>query len=134
MSLYVKKDKFKKLFVLIVLNLCILLLTSCSITKSSIKLGENKVIEEVLSPNGKYKISLFERNVGATADYSYHISIFKQDYELRNSDVGNVYISSDVSEIGWLDNKNVIIMPSEPNKIFKQIYEFDEIKIDYSSK
>jgi len=134
MSLYVKKDKYKKLIVLIVLYLCILLLTSCSITKSSIKLGENKVIEEVLSPNGKYKISLFERNVGATADYSYHISIFKQDYELINSDVGNVFISSGVSEIGWIDNKNVIITPSEHNKIFKQIYEFDEIKIDYSSK
>jgi len=134
MSLYVKKDKYKKLIVLIVLYLCILLLTSCSITKSSIKLGENKVIEEVLSPNGKYKISLFERNVGATADYSYHISIFKQDYELRNSDVGNVFISSDVAESSWINDNKIIIKFSEHNKTFKQIYELDEIEIEYLSK
>lgn len=51
----------------------------------------NEMYSEVLSPNGKHKVVVFQRDCGATTGFSTQISIIESDDELENES-GNIYI------------------------------------------
>ena len=52
----------------------------------------NTVITSRTSPNGKWKIVLFERNCGATTGFSTQISLMESSEKLSNKE-GNIYIA-----------------------------------------
>lgn len=52
----------------------------------------NTVISELPSPDGTKKLVVFERNCGATTDFSTQVSIFPADTSLPNES-GNLFIS-----------------------------------------
>jgi len=45
----------------------------------------NQVISKSLSPNDELVAYVFERNCGATTDYSYQLSILDSDGKLKNN-------------------------------------------------
>jgi hypothetical protein len=49
----------------------------------------NEVVHQVYSPNGRYKVIVFERNCGATTGYTTHISVLGSNTSLGGR-VGNV--------------------------------------------
>jgi hypothetical protein len=52
----------------------------------------NDVIDEVRSPDGRYRIVIFQRDCGATTGFSTQLSLLKADEELPNES-GNVFIA-----------------------------------------
>ncbi len=66
----------------------------------------NDIVDEVDSPDGEYKVVVFERNCGATTGFSTHISILYNSEELSNSP-GIFFLWMDtlllrkLSQCGW---------------------------------
>ena len=52
----------------------------------------NRIAREVSSPDGKWKAVLYERDCGATTDFSTQVSILRQRQDVGN-DNGNVFIA-----------------------------------------
>lgn len=70
----------------------------------------NEVYSEMLSPDGKHKVVVFQRDCGATTGFSTQISIIDSDDDLKNES-GNIYIIDghprDVSlDVTWSPLKN----------------------------
>ncbi len=72
-------------------------------------LCENRLLKETLSPDGNQKAVLFERNCGATTNYSYQISVLPRNAQLPNES-GNAF-SSYVQNpsVQWDDNRQILI-------------------------
>ena len=73
----------------------------------------NDMFSEVLSPNGKHKVVVFQRDCGATTGFSTQISIMGSNDELENES-GNIYIidghPKDVSPvINWASDTELNI-------------------------
>ena len=94
--------------------------------------NHNEVIYEILSPDGKYKAVVFNRNFGATTAFNYQLSILKKDEKLKDKE-GNVFISYSRISVGWKDDKTLLVTLSESKHIFKQIHDFYGISILYST-
>lgn len=71
---------------------CTVLAIVASLLMSSLSLDmcENEVIKEVVSPDGKRKVLLFQRDCGATTDFSTQASVLSVRASLPN-DGGNVF-------------------------------------------
>ncbi len=73
----------------------------------------NEVYSEMLSPDGKHRALVFQRDCGATTAFTTQVSIIDSDDELENES-GNIYIikghPQDVSlGIKWLSNTELSI-------------------------
>ena len=84
----------------------------------------NEIFSEVISPNGKYKAVVFERNCGATTGYSTQVSILPASRELQNKK-GNVFIQDghpDWTEVRviWIDDKNLNIDFQSDYQVYTQ--------------
>src|SRR5215470_11894175 len=51
----------------------------------------NEVVAEIRSPDGTYKAVEFERDCGATTDFSTQISIIKSNKQLGSNSAGNAF-------------------------------------------
>jgi len=71
---------------------CAVLVAVVSLLLSSLSRGmcANEVIEDVVSPDGKSKVVLFQRDCGATTDFSTQASVLSVSASLPN-DGGNVF-------------------------------------------
>lgn len=105
----------------------------------------NQIIEEVLSPNGNNKITVFERNCGATTDFSTQISIMNTESELPNK-AGNLFIADTGRgkapsgpgggpkvEIAWKDSNSVVIKHHKNVRVFKSKSKVKDINIVYEN-
>jgi hypothetical protein len=103
----------------------------------------NAVAEEVFSPDKKYKIVVFERNCGATNDFSTQISILDSDEDLGNEN-GNLFVGdsdhgrailSDKNvihtNINWQNNKTILIEVDSSARIFVNKTYYRGFKILY---
>ncbi|PTQ66541.1 hypothetical protein C8R26_1487 [Nitrosomonas oligotropha] len=97
--------------------LIILLVSSCD------SLCGDEIKDEVISPNGKYVATIFERNCGATTPYisivSLRLSDIKFDPEDHNNWVFKIYGESDIEATWAAMNKLKISFTgtgSPPNK------------------
>lgn len=73
----------------------------------------NDAYAEVHSPDHRYKAIIFQRDCGATTDFSTQISILKMDAELKNKS-GNVFVTrghpdTHAPELTWLSNTELLI-------------------------
>uniref|UniRef100_B8HJV7 Lipoprotein n=1 Tax=Cyanothece sp. (strain PCC 7425 / ATCC 29141) TaxID=395961 RepID=B8HJV7_CYAP4 len=72
-------------------------------------LCENKVKQEIISPDGSQKAVLFERNCGATTRYSYQISVLPRAAKLP-SGPGNTFSSYvENPEVRWEGDRQLLI-------------------------
>ena len=103
----------------------------------------NKIVETKISPNQSYKIIVFERNCGATTDFSTQISILKNNQTLENES-GNIF--SGDSDHGkaklnknglidikaeWLNNSVIVIEYDANTRVFENKKMIGNIKINY---
>jgi len=84
------------------------------------------------SPNGKWKVVLFERNCGATTGFSSQISLMASNKELSNKS-GNIYIAEGYPEgytISWESDTSVLISGVK-GKTYKQEAGVNGIQFSY---
>lgn len=79
----------------------------------------NHVLSEAVSPNGKYKAVLFQRDCGATTDYSTQISILRKEEALPNRGA-NAFATDNTLEVRyhWQDDDHLAIEPDPGEKIY----------------
>lgn len=97
--------------------------------KKSTLLENNVIKSELLSPNGKYKAIKFNRNINATTQTSYHLSILAYDDNLSD-EIGNIYISYDDFEFKWRGDI-LEITHNKKDRVFKSNSIHENIKIQY---
>ena len=73
----------------------------------------NQISQEVHSPNGRYRVVVFERNCGATTPYTTQIAVLKSHVPLGDR-VGNLlrargHPDQFAIEVEWQDDKHLTI-------------------------
>jgi hypothetical protein len=92
----------------------------------------NTVVTSSTSPNGKWKVVLFERNCGATTGFSSQISLMKLDEELSN-EAGNIYIAEGYPKgytLNWKSDVSVKIDGASANSN-KKVTQLNGIQFSY---
>jgi hypothetical protein len=84
------------LIICICLSFACLLLSACGAC-------QNTPLEQVLSPDAKYRAVVFERSCGATTDFSQQISIVSAQAQLPDES-GNAFVAQGIAD-GALDVK-----------------------------
>lgn len=103
----------------------------------------NQTIEEVQSPDKKYKAVVFTRDCGATTGYSTQLSIIETSEQLEN-ETGNTFILSDKVgdgltfdtggariEVNWTDENSLTVYFDSKTDFTKQETAIDNIKVSY---
>jgi hypothetical protein len=73
----------------------------------------NDIYKEYVSPNGKLKAVIFQRDCGATTGFSTQISVIAAEDDLKN-EAGNIYIIDGqphlyAPKLSWRNNNELII-------------------------
>ena len=95
-------------------------------------MGEPDVIQEVVSPNGKYVAYVFEANGGATSKFTYRLSILKNGKKLKAGDVGNTFITYDEFDVEWVEDDTLKVNNISSIYIFKQETKIDDVSVSYN--
>ena len=99
----------------------------------------NKVLEEESSPDKQYRAIVFQRDCGATTDFSTQVSVLPSSEGLQGS--GNVLIMepdksvavrapSDV-QVVWIKNRTLRIRYAREVRIFRQEHKVGDVDIVY---
>ena len=80
-----------------------------------------ELINEVVSPDGKYTVSAYLNNGGATTDYAVLCSVRNNETEKEKNIYWNYHCAE--AEIEWKDEKTVTINGIELN-VTKDIYDY----------
>jgi hypothetical protein len=105
----------------------------------------NRVAREVASPTGAYKAVVFERDCGATTDFSTQISVLEAGKKL-GSKPGNVFVADsnrgrvpvDVRglmsiSVSWKSASQVEIGYPPGARIFLQAPTYQSVQVSYKS-
>lgn len=127
----------KKALVIIsvVLAIIIALIVAGNVALDSFRaflMGEPDVIQEVVSPDGKYVAYVFEANGGATTKFTYRLSVLKKGKKLKAGDVGNTFITYDEFDVEWVDNDTLKVNNIASIYIFKQETKIDDVSVSYN--
>ena len=119
------RPKFRLLLYLL------LLLNSCQIFNDP----QNVLIEEYPNEQGTKKVVIFLRTGNAATNNSIHISILDQDYHLKDTDTGNIFVADNPAwneeiaktlfTINWIEEKVVVITSANWGRIFRQVEKLD---------
>lgn len=124
-----RKRKVKKQILIFATTLC---LSGCAFSLGSD--CQDTIKSEALSPDGKHIATLYERDCGATADFSTIISLRASSEEFH-SQKGRVFVieGQPQAELVWRDAQNlqVTCKGCRANDIFKQEGRWNEIGISY---
>lgn len=95
----------------------------------------NEVFQEVVSPDGRYKAVVFQRDCGVTTGFSTQISILRAEQELED-DPGNIFIMDGHPEwthvaITWVDAETISIKYAFGYEPFKSKNSYRGIHIEY---
>ena len=127
----------KKVLVIIsvVLAIIIALIVIGNVALESFRaflMGEPDVIQEVVSPDGKYVAWVFESNVGATTRFTYRLSVLKKGKKLKAGDLGNTFITYDEFDVEWVDNDTLKVNNIASTYIFKQETKMGDVRVSYN--
>ncbi len=95
-------------------------------------MGEPDIIQESVSPDGKYIAYVFEANGGATSRFTYRLSILKNGKKLKAGDVGNTFITYTEFDVEWIDDNTLNVNNIASVNIFKQETKIDDVNISYN--
>jgi len=127
----------KKILVIIsvVLAIIIALIVVGNVALDSFRaflMGEPDVIQEVVSPDGKYVAYIFEANGGATTRFTYRLSVLKNGKKLKAGDIGNTFITYDEFDVEWVDDDTLKVNNISSIYIFKQETKIDDVSVSYN--
>jgi len=96
----------------------------------------NRVLKEVPSPNKQYRALLFERDCGATTNFSTQISLLTSSQSLQGT--GNVLIvdfsvskPSEV-QVEWVENRRLRIRyVGREVRVFRQVHKLGAVAVVY---
>lgn len=120
--------KLIKLFIIIIISLIIfiasllLVIRYLSVT--------NKLIEEIVSPNGQYVAVIFEVDRGALGS-SFALEIIKNGEKLSSFTNGNTFRSRYDFSAHWIDD-NTLHIGNGSSDIYMQKTSIRGIKIEYN--
>jgi hypothetical protein len=122
--------------------LMLILVVSCQVFDKS----QNRLIKEYYNPKSSMKVIVFEKLGNATVNNSIQASIHEYDYELKNEDVGNVFVADKIEGIksvdsiliaNWIDNETVEFIHPKNIRAFKTESEFEnnvgKVRIEYKT-
>ena len=95
-------------------------------------MGEPDIIQESVSPDGKYVAYVFEANGGATSKFTYRLSILKNGKKLKSGDAGNTFITYTEFDVEWIDDNTLYVNNIASVNIFKQETKIDDVNISYN--
>ena len=95
-------------------------------------MGEPDIIQESVSPDGKYVAYVFEANGGATSKFTYRLSILKNGKKLKAGDVGNTFITYDEFDVEWVEDDTLKVNNISSIYIFKQETKIDDVNVSYN--
>ncbi len=95
-------------------------------------MGEPDIIQESVSPDGKYVAYVFEANGGATSKFTYRLSILKNGKKLKAGDVGNTFITYDEFDVEWVEDDTLKVNNISSIYIFKQETKIDDVSVSYN--
>lgn len=117
----------------------IILLSSCSI----FDVGKNEIISEIANPIEDKKAIVFLKRGNATADNSVQITLSGLDFNLKNSETGNIFIAdtnygkaeleNSVKTI-WSANDTLIVEFDKSLRVFKKEPIIGGVTIIYTEK
>ena len=121
----------------IILLIIIALVVAGNIALNSFRtflMGEPDIIQEVVSPDGKYVAYVFEANGGATTKFTYRLSVLKNGKKLKAGDIGNAFITYNEFDVEWVDNNTLKVnnILTSIKSIFKQETKIDGVNIQYN--
>lgn len=127
----------KKAIVIIsvVLSIIVALIVAGNIALDSFRaflMGEPDIIQEVVSPDGKYVAYVFEANGGATTRFTYRLSVLKEGKKLKAEDVGNTFITYDEFNVEWIDDNTLKVNNIPSTNIFEQKIKIDRVNVTYN--
>jgi len=115
---------------------CILLSFGCDVCN-------NRMVREIPSPNGSKRAVLFERDCGATTDFSTQVSILPVGKKLGTS-AGNTFVADSnhgivsvdsqsviAVDIAWKNDQEIEITYPTRARTFLKASEFQGIRIVY---
>ncbi|MBQ6908123.1 MAG: hypothetical protein IJQ28_07075 [Clostridia bacterium] len=91
----------------------------------------NEIISVLMSPDGKHKLMIFNRNINATTEDNLQISVLETKETLKDS-VGNLLIIEGNAFAKWIDDKNVLIKIEKNSKVYKTINNINGISVIYT--
>ena len=127
----------KKVIVIIAVILAVItgLVVAGNVALNSFRtflMGEPDIIQESVSPNGKYVAYVFEANGGATSKFTYRLSILKNGKKLKAGDVGNTFITYDEFDVEWVEDDTLKVNNISSIYIFKQEIKIDDVSVSYN--
>ncbi|MEZ5328014.1 MAG: hypothetical protein R3F19_23465 [Verrucomicrobiales bacterium] len=92
---------------------------------------ENRVLEEIPSPDRSKKIVLFSRECGATIGINTQATLLNSNENLPDES-GNVFIIDDGSaKVAWKDDSTVLVIFTGGPRNFKRETEVKGVRIQY---
>lgn len=93
------------------------------------------MIREYYNPKSSMKVIVFEKLGNATVNNSVHASVQGYDYQLKNDDVGNIFVADKIEwgkmtkdsllNINWIDNETVEFIYTKNLRTFKTENRFE---------
>jgi len=95
----------------------------------------NETFNEVISPDGRFKAVIFQRDCGATTGFSTQISLISPMDKLKN-DGGNIFIvdghpNDRKIDMVWLSPKKLLISNVSELQPHKKVGKYKDVAIDY---
>lgn len=69
----------------------------------------NKLIKEYYNPKQNSKAIVFEKLGSATVNNSLHVSFERYNYDLKDSDSGNIFIADRVKDLNYLKDSLILV-------------------------
>ena len=110
-------------------------LAAISISFSGCNSGcENEVVSEFLSPSGKMKAVVFERDCGATTGFNTQVSIVDADRHIPDEG-GNAIILDERAplSIRWISDDELSVSGWRKARIFTQEKSVNDVRIRYEN-
>lgn len=126
-------DIKKFMICLFAFGLLIILVYTGVVKLQNIMLSEPDIIQEAVSPDGKYVAYVYESSGGATSRFIYRLSIIKNGSKLEKGKK-DIYISYIDFKVYWSDDKKIIVNNKSSVDIFKQKYKVYDITVNYKYK
>jgi len=93
---------------------------------------DNTIKSEKRSPDGKYVATLFERNCGATTDFSTIVQLHESSEKLKGDDLGILVVKGQHEiDLTWDGNSSLRLQCNDcrSDDIFKQERKWKDVEI-----
>ena len=107
----------------------------------------NEVVTEIRSPDGRHKAVEFERDCGATTDFSTQVSVIKSEKRLGSDDAGNAFTADSNHgsvpvhaagvmelDIKWLNSNTLQIEYPAGARVFSRNNKVGDVVIQYTAR